>query len=123
MIVLDSIRALITGERRLDQQRREAQRHLDEVTQARDEVRAAIARFLGDETSGSVDGQEVLRREPKSGAAFKKAEFAKRYPELAKEYTVAKVTEELDVAGLAMAHPDVYNEFRVYQWTNLTELP
>jgi hypothetical protein len=118
MADLSGIRELVLQELAADSRRKALQQELEEVVSVRDELRKAIAQFMGEDETGYVDGKPVVSYARKGGAAFASAQFRKRYPELHEMFLVKRVKEELDLPALRNQHPDVFREFQVRAWSN-----
>lgn len=78
-----------------------------EVHRLSEEFRQAL-RACGAEI-GTVNGVDVITR--RATKTFRGSEFAQKRPDLAEQYTRAKVVDFLDVEALRAEHPEVYETF------------
>jgi hypothetical protein len=103
------IRSVIEAER-------EATKQIREMEAAREEIRDAIKRYMGDEQEGEMDGVVLIRHVPTEG--FAKSKFAKAFPDLARQATRVVKKEELDLELLRRIAPDEYQKFLIWRFTN-----
>lgn len=89
----------------------ECKKAIEFWTNRREEVRAELAAIMGDATVGTLDGRPILFYEKKN--AFRTAEFAKVYPDMAKLYTREVTKTTFDVEWFKMTRPELYEEFKV----------
>lgn len=74
-------------------------------------VKERIAVLLGDSTSGTVNGDEVVTYEWQD--RYNTTAFTKKYPNLARVYTRPVTKEQLDFDLIKSARPDLAEEFQV----------
>lgn len=92
---------------------------VNEYKRACEQFEEQFAQILGAETEGLVGNQLAIRRSPTD--QFAKAEFAKKYPDLARQCTVEVPKQVLDTDMLKQLDPAVYEEFLVTRWYNYLE--
>lgn len=110
--------ALVQAELSADQSRRFHEAEAKRYERARDEIRTQLDLLLGDgdEVVGLVNGKDVLKRTRSKQFAW--ARFRAELPDIYNEYTVTKLTDEVDTDRLAKELPDVYARFCSNRWTN-----
>lgn len=77
----------------------------------RKEIRERIAARLGEDGEGTLNGRPVFAYGPTAKFAGKK--FTEDYPEIAEQFTAAKVQQVLDTEQLRRALPDLYRKYQV----------
>jgi hypothetical protein len=81
------------------------------------EVRAKIQALMGDAEVGIFAGQPTYRWKYIDG--MNKTEFRKKYPAMARAYTHVVEREEIDVALLRTAQPDIFKEFQTRRFERI----
>lgn len=89
---------------------RECQNMIAYWKQREDDLKAQIAEAMGDNTSGTVAGREVVVFETKN--QFNGTAFKREYPDLARLYVHTVSKEEVDVDLLRHAQPAIYARFQ-----------
>lgn len=80
-------------------------------------LKADFKRKMGDNTAATIDNQPVFTF--RKTAKFAAKDFTVDNPVLAKEFTRPVLRDELDVAALAAAHPNLYEKYRVRQFNTM----
>jgi hypothetical protein len=117
---LSAFAQVIQAERAADEARRFHEAEAKRYERVRDECRDQLGRLMGDASVALVHGKDVLKRTQSDQFAW--ARFRKEHPELAAQYTVPKLTDEIDKARLAKELPDLYASYCTIRWTNSSEV-
>lgn len=86
---------------------------LAEWSARKEAIRNKIKERLGEDGVGMLHGRPVFAY--KVTAGFASSQFAKDHPQIAAQFTTAKVVEELNAGLLAAQMPELYQEYRVRQ--------
>lgn len=89
---------------------RECQNMIAYWKQRETDLKTEIAMAMGENTSGTVAGREVVVYENKQ--QFNGTAFKKEYPDLARLYVHEVTKEEIDVDLLRHAQPAIYARFQ-----------
>jgi hypothetical protein len=76
-----------------------------------DRYKSQLIEIMGDATSGTVEGHEVLTYEPVD--RFRGKEFQKAYPDMWNTYTRTREVTSFDVDYFRMVQPELYARFQV----------
>lgn len=86
-----------------------------EIGKELDQLKAKFRQRIGNNHQATIYGEVVFTYAPIN--RFAAGDFAKDHPMLAKEYTRPVVTDELDVEALKAAHPALYAQYQVRQFS------
>lgn len=113
---ITAIRSLVEAEAKANAMLRKLKSEQDKMTRVRDQIRAQIARVMGDNEVGLVDGAAVLKRTQSS--QFATAKFRDENPDLYDMVKTFEMTEKVDKDKLAQVAPEVYGKYLTWRWTN-----
>lgn len=97
-------------------QEEEAARAAEAWKKRREQLRDAIATFMGDAEEGKVGDEVVVTYEYVD--QFREGEFKKQYPEIWKVYQREDIRMVLDKDLLRRAQPTTYREFQTRRLVN-----
>lgn len=111
---------LVQAERAADDSRRYHESEAKGYERVRDTIREQLAAVMGDADVGLINGREVLKKTVSKQFAWSR--FASENPDIAKEYTIPKLVDEIDKDRLAKELPDLYARYCSIRWTNNSEV-
>jgi len=77
----------------------------------REDLRKVLREHIGEGNTGTIDGHPVFNYGPTNKFAVKR--FTDDYPQIAEQFTHAKVVQVLNEEELARALPDLFEQYRV----------
>jgi hypothetical protein len=86
----------------------------NELAKAKEE----LAKVMGDATSGTVEGREVVTY--RTVDRFRGADFKKAYPDTYRLYTTTREVTSFDVDMFRQSRPDLYAQFQVRAFRAVT---
>jgi hypothetical protein len=119
-IDLSAYAQLVQAEKSADESRRYHEAEAKQYERVRDQIREQLARVMGTAELGIINGKEVLKRTTSEQFAW--ARFRTENPDIAAEYIVPKLVEEVDKKRLASELPDLYHRYCTVRWTNNSEV-
>jgi uncharacterized protein YabN with tetrapyrrole methylase and pyrophosphatase domain len=119
-IDLGAFASLVQAEKSADDSRRFHEAEAKQYERVRDQIREQLAKVMGNAEVGIINGKEVLKKT--SSKSFAWARFRDENPDIAPEYTVSKLVDEIDKERLAKELPNLYARYCTTRWTNNSEV-
>lgn len=113
---LTAFAQLVQAEKSADDARRFHEAEAKRYERARDEIRQQLAILMGAASVALVNGKEVLKKTTSGQFAWRR--FVDENPDVAKDYIVPKLVDEVDKDRLAKELPDLYERYCTVRWTN-----
>lgn len=117
---LSAFALLVQAEKSADDARRFHDSESKRYERVRDQCREQLALLMGKASVGLVNGKEVLKKTQSKQFAWRR--FIDENPDIAGDYIVKTLVDEVDKERLAKELPDLYARYCTISWTNNAEV-
>lgn len=117
---LSAFAQLVQAEKSADDARRFHEAEAKRYERVRDQCRDQLALLMGKASIALVNGKEVLKKTQSKQFAWRR--FIDENPNIAPDYIVQKLVDEVEKDRLAKELPDLYARYCTTSWTNNAEV-